>query len=144
MILGNIITDEEMKELYLNRDLSAQKIAVRLGCSKSSVCRRLKAMGITKPAKGHKGRNGKRGTVLVNGYPAIYMPEHPRAKSNGYVREHIVVMEAILGRSLNAEEVVHHINEDKTDNSPDNLMLFANNSEHMHYHWKMRHGIVSV
>src|SRR5713226_4349423 len=30
------------------------------------------------------------------GYIQIYQPEHPRAKKNGYVREHTVVMERKL------------------------------------------------
>lgn len=142
MILGGIITDEEITDLYIEQDLSADKIAKRIGCCKSSVCRRLKQMGITKPAKGHEGRNGKQGTVYINEYPAVFMPDHPRAKSNGYVREHILVMEEMLGRPLDEEEVVHHINGDKTDNRPENLMLFPNNAEHMRFHWEERHKVV--
>ena len=78
--------------------------------------------------------------VLLKGYPVIYDPQHPRAKSNGYVREHILVAEKMLGRPLKDGEVVHHINEDKKDNRPENLMVFASQSDHMRYHWGLRHG----
>lgn len=80
--------------------------------------------------------------VVIKGYPVIYDPTHPRAKSNGYVKEHIVVMEKLLGRPLKDGEVIHHINEDKTDNRPENLMLFESHSEHMKYHWALRHGTI--
>lgn len=73
-----------------------------------------------------------------DGYRLIYMPEHPRAKTNGYVMEHVLIMEKILGRPLTDQEVVHHIDGDKTNNSPDNLMVFANSGEHTKYHWQ--HG----
>ncbi len=78
--------------------------------------------------------------VLLKGYPVIYAPQHPRAKSNGYVREHILVVEKMLGRPLKDGEVVHHINEDKKDNRPENLMVFASQSDHMRYHWDLRHS----
>lgn len=82
----------------------------------------------------------KDGGVFIKGYPAVYMPNHPRAKANGYVREHILVVEEYLGRELEDGEVVHHINEDKTDNRPENLIVFKSQSDHMKHHWSLRHG----
>ena len=79
--------DEELLNLYIDQDLSSIKIAQIFGVRVSSVCRRLQKLNAIKPAMGHEGRNGKRGTVYINGYPVVYMPSHPRAKSNGYVRE---------------------------------------------------------
>ncbi len=35
------------------------------------------------------------------------LPEHPRARSSGYVFQHIIVMEQSLGRHL-LPETVHH------------------------------------
>ena len=49
--------------------------------------------------------------------------------------EHILVMEALLGRHLYDHECVHHINEIKSDNRKENLQLMTK-SEHMSLHIK--------
>jgi hypothetical protein len=43
-------------------------------------------------------------------------------------------MEEKLGRYLNPEERVHHIDFDKSNNHIDNLHLFSSESEHQKYH----------
>jgi hypothetical protein len=64
------------------------------------------------------------------GYILIYSPGHPHAH-NKYVREHVLVMEQILGRYLLPGETVHHKNHDRADNHPDNLALYQSNGEHL-------------
>jgi hypothetical protein len=59
------------------------------------------------------------------GYLMVRMPDHPRARTQGYVFEHILVMEARLGRMLFADESVHHKNGIRDDNSPENLELWV-------------------
>jgi len=59
------------------------------------------------------------------GYVMILARELPRAGRNGYVFEHILVMEQLLGRHLVAGETVHHLNGVRDDNRPGNLELWT-------------------
>jgi hypothetical protein len=82
--------------------------------------------------------NWKGGRIFKNtGYIMLRMPDHPTADSQGYILEHRYVMEQKIGRLLKTEEQVHHINRNKKDNRPDNLMLFVNVSAHKLFHSKL-------
>lgn len=70
-------------------------------------------------------RGGRR--IDQEGYVHIYAPNHLRA-SSGVVREHVLVMEKIIGRFLVDGEVVHHINGNKQDNHPRNLVVMQRGS----------------
>ena len=72
-----------------------------------------------------------------DGYVSIYFPDHPCSSTDGYIMEHILVMEALLGRHLHEHECVHHINEIKNDNRKENLQLMTK-SEHISFHMNRR------
>lgn len=93
---------------------------------------------------GHNGkaeRNGMWNGGIAKrgfGYRGIRNPSHHRADHQGYVLEHIMVAEAMIGRKLKPGEVVHHKNSDTLDNRPENLHVFENHSQHMLHHVAQR------
>lgn len=66
---------------------------------------------------------------LDSGAGVTYSKEYGR-------HTHRVEMERILGRKLGPDEVVHHIDGDKRNNSPSNLKVMTR-SEHSRYHAKL-------
>lgn len=94
----------------------------------------LKAAGFTPtkfiPVGARKGiKNKKHKRVISAGYIHLYMPKHIEAMKNGYVREHRMIISDILGRKLQRNEEVHHVNGIKNDNRPENLQLLT---KHIH------------
>lgn len=72
-----------------------------------------------------------------NGYVELWIPNHHRTRGNGYVFEHILVLEEKIGRRLLPNEQVHHIDKDRKNNSPDNLEV-VDIVEHTKLHAKER------
>lgn len=66
-----------------------------------------------------------------DGYVLVKADSHPRADRHGYVREHRLVMERTLGRYLTEQEVVHHKDKNKQNNTPENLEVFDSNGRHL-------------
>ena len=61
-------------------------------------------------------------------------PDNPRATKEGYVYTHVLMAEKKLGRYLKPEECVHHIDYDKYNNDPNNLMIFKTIADHTAFH----------
>ena len=71
---------------------------------------------------------------MNNGYIEVLMPDHPYARKNGTILQHRLVAEKKLGRYLKKTEVVHHLDENRANNVPENLVVFRTNSDHARFH----------
>ena len=73
----------------------------------------------------------------LNKYRLVYLPKHPKAMRSrnwkGFVYEHIVVLEEKLGRPLQAGEVTHHEDENRSNNDPDNLSVMQKGKHASHH-----------
>lgn len=63
-----------------------------------------------------------------SGYVMVYDPNHHRSSYNGYVREHIVIAEKVLGKRLPDNAQIHHCGERK-----DNCSIIICNDQEYHY-----------
>lgn len=72
----------------------------------------------------HTRRKGKP-IRRPDGYVHLYLPEHPNARKDGKIAEHVKVMADRLGRPLVRGENVHHKNGIRDDNRPENLELWS-------------------
>ena len=67
--------------------------------------------------------NASRKIDKTLGYVRVYAPMHKEANTWGYVYEHRLIAENVIGRKLKDNEVVHHINRIRWDNKEENLLV---------------------
>ncbi len=77
---------------------------------------------------------------IHEGYKFVKFPSHHRATKEGFVKRAILVMEAKLGRLLETQEHIHHLNGIRDDDRPENLVVLTN-SEHASLHMKAKPNI---
>lgn len=68
------------------------------------------------------------------GYVYVRQPNNTMADVAGYVLEHRLIMSKHIGRDLLDNEVVHHLNHNKSDNRIENLALLVDQAEHLKEH----------
>ncbi len=61
--------------------------------------------------------------------------DYRRTRVDGHsCREHRLIVQKEIGRELHTWEIVHHVNENKSDNRIENLWVFANTKAHTRHH----------
>jgi hypothetical protein len=82
----------------------------------------------------HHRKNWKGGTSFhpSNKYLRVWCPKHPRASTNGYVYEHILIAEKALGRFIPAKHPIHHAGKNRLDNTK--LVICENEEYHQLLH----------
>jgi len=86
---------------------------------------------------GRRGQ-GKSERLRSCGYTYLHRPDHPHANQRGYVAEHRLIVEEVLGKTLPRDAVVHHHNGDRADNRPCNLVVCPDQAYHIFIHNRMR------
>lgn len=125
---NKMVLEAERIVLLAKEGVSVPEISRMVGLSVTAVRMVTETAGVKAADPFHPGY-----LVTHNRYKMLHCPEHPRCDSKGYVREHILVVERVLGRYLRIGEIVHHQNEDTLDNRPENLVVLTK-AQHVRLH----------
>ncbi len=109
--------------------------------SNAPKCRSCSSKYLNSIRQGNKYKNKQ-------GYINVLLRGHPMANSCGYVLEHRLVMYQKLGRKLDRNEHIHHVNGKRDDNRPENLQVLSP-SEHQRvtskeYHDQLRNDLIEL
>lgn len=78
------------------------------------------------------------GHSTVNGYKTTKVDGHPRGGKRGYVFDHILVVEAAMGKYLREGTEVHHVDRTKTNNANNNIVACHDIAYHQLLHRRQR------
>ena len=153
-----LLNDKDwLYDAYVTQRRSLNDIASEAGSTPGNVGSHLQAldirrrdMKVSRSMVQPEGRHGKNaanwrgGRCIRNGYMFIYAPFHPNARpGKPYVQEHRLVMEKVVGRFLESHEIVHHLDGDRLNNSPENLEL-KTRGQHVSEHFKASHEVTHL
>ena len=166
--MSNDLNQCNFIEAYKTHGLTVREVAAAFGIPVSTVRHRLLRAGVLRTqacaaklaaSKGRKGDHLKGKTRAVTDETRQRMSDARQRwsvanakglsiKPSGYVEittgpnkgrpHHRVVVEQMLGRPLGRDEHVHHIDGDRTNNDPSNLVVMGA-SEHARHHAHINH-----
>ena len=157
-----ILSPREIADMYVSEKMSIPEISEKTGYALSTIRFRLKKLGVLRTRKeslilaGSKGKlsagKGKKRTFSTKWKENLKASLIRRGelyskgmsvKKDGYIEYtrgenkyrsvHVVAMEKNIGRKLNSNEVVHHIDGNKSNTDLSNLALMTR-SEHARLH----------
>lgn len=79
---------------------------------------------------GHSGRITRR--------PDIYITRRVAGRKHGTAHEHVLIAERALGKPLPPRAQVHHVDGDRRNNTPSNLVICQSQSYHSLLHVRMK------
>ena len=145
-----IPTESELRDLCCKQRLSYAEIARRFSCGATTIKRLANRYGISPGPGGYLRKRGAgaprwKGGRIVDGagYVRLYDPGGEGAYSNGYVLEHRRVASQKLGRPLLESEDVHHIDGNKKNNDPSNLVV-VQRGRHQRLHASLHRELLAL
>lgn len=118
------MTNDQIITIFPDRTfISIYKMAKKLGLRREEEVT-FKNRSIAR--SGERSSNWNGGSFKkAGGYRFVLRKGHPRANSNGYVPEHILVWEETTGVQVPKNCCIHHLNGIKTDNRIENLCMMS-------------------
>ena len=116
--------------------MTSKEIAHALGDNAKYVQRTMKAFDLPRRSQGaqmgceNPSWKGGR-SIDLDGYILTQCPHNHSSRKSGLIYEHRLVVEQSLGRKLDPQEVVDHIDGLHLHNHPSNLRVFASNADHL-------------
>lgn len=130
-LFKNAPSKEELQRLYSIRN-NWRKVALELNIGISKCNYWLRKYGIkSKHICGERHPMWKGKNRNPDNYRVISINGTPHD-------EHILVMEKKLGRKIKKGEIVHHIDNNRQNNSSENLYLYSSHGEHSKVHNELR------
>lgn len=133
---------EWLEDQYVTQNKTAEAIAEEFGLSLPTLRTRLSMLSLRKRPGSYekKDKTLPQGVMFKphykrkGGYLLQRAPDHPFCNGSGYVLQHRLICEEALGRYLTADEQCHHLNEVKSDNRIENLLVVPNFAVHRYFH----------
>lgn len=130
---GTMLITKQCKRCGKDMKVKPSRMDRSQYCSRQCANEGRKGISASPATQFYKGMQGTRwngGVTYGKGYRFVRQADHPRANSNGYVAEHILIWEQNNGGPLPDGWCVHHFNGIKDDNRPENLIGMPRKNHH--------------